>query len=354
MSNSPAPSRAAFVAAVASGVSTAVLFPTIVRAQSQTVHVGVLRIMNDATFYIADKKGYWKDEGLQVEFQPFESANDMVVPLTQGALDAGGGTPAAGLYNGVARGLTSRLVADRGRDTAKYGADILIVRTDLYKSGKIKSAKDLKGATIAGNEPGSGSSAALFFLLQSAGMTWNDVRRQGLPFPLHVEALANGKVDAAYTAEPYATLAIKQGIAVKLLGDDAWYPDQQLSAVIMSGNFLKSGEPAHRFMRGYVRAARFYYSALAGGRFAGPNGKEIIAIFNDVIPQKDPNFYSDVTPSFIGPDARLSLASMKRDLDYFRSQGLVESDTVGVNDVVELSILDRALKELGPYRGHGA
>jgi hypothetical protein len=42
---------------------------------------------------------------------------------------------------------------------------------------------------------------------------------------------------------------------------------------------------------------------------------------------------------------------MKRDLDYFRAQGLIESDTVAVNDVIDLSFLTRALKELGPYRG---
>jgi NitT/TauT family transport system substrate-binding protein len=351
MSISPRRSRRAFVAGVAAGVSTAALWPAIARAQASTVHVGVIHIMSDAPFYVADKKGYWKDEGIQVQFQTFESSNDMVVPFAQGGLDAGGGTPAAGLYNGVARGLTSRLVADRGTDAPGYGFDVLLVRSDLYKSGKIKSPKDLKGAIIAGNEPGSGSSAGLYFLLQKYGMGWADVHRQGLAFPLHVEALANGKVDAAYTSEPYATIAVKNGSAVKLLGDDGWYPDQQLSALLYSGTFIKNADVAFKFMRGYVRAARFYYGALKGGGFNGPNGAEVIAMLNAEMPQSDPTIYRQATPPFLNPDAKLSLASMKRDLDYFRAQGLIESDTVGVNDVIDLSFLTRALKELGPYTG---
>ena len=346
------PSRRAFIAGVAAtGVSTAALFPNIARAQASTVRVGVIHIMSDAPFYVADKKGYWKDEGITAEFQTFESSNDMVVPFAQGGLDAGGGTPAAGLYNGVARGLTSRLVADRGTDAPGYGFDVLLVRSDLAKSGKVKTPQDLKGLTIAGNEPGSGSSAGLFVLLQKYGLGWSDVHRQGLSFPLHVEALANGKVDAAYTSEPFATIAVKNGSAVKLLGDDRWYPDQQLSAVLYSGAFIKNGELAHKFMRGYLRAARYYYAALKNGGFNGPNGAEMIALMNAEIPQKDPSIYHEATPPFLNPDAKLSLASMKRDLDYFRAQQLIESDTVGVNDVIDLSFLTRTLKELGPYTG---
>ncbi len=351
MSSKSARSRAAFIASTAAGVSAAALFPNIARAQTQTVKVGVLRIMSDAPFYVADKKGFWKDEGLQTEFQVFGSSNDMVVPLSQGALDAGGGTPAAGLYNGVARGLTSRLVADRGTDAPGYGFDALLVRSDLFKSGKIKTAKDLKGASIAGNEPGSGSSAALFFLLQKYGLTWDDVHRQGLSFPLHVEALANGKVDASYTAEPFVTLAVKAGSAVKLLGGDRWYPDQQLSALLYSGSFIKNAEVARRFMRGYLRAVRYYHGALKNGGFNGPNGAEIIGLLNTEMPQKDPSIYHEATPAYIDADAKLSLASMKRDLDYFRSQQLIESSTVGVNEIVDTSFLDRAVHELGPYKG---
>jgi NitT/TauT family transport system substrate-binding protein len=339
--------------AVAAGIAGAA-WPRIARAQSQTVRIGVLKIMSDAPFYVAVRKNFWKDEGIDVQLSTFASSGDMVIPFSQGALDVGGGTPAAGLYNGVARGLTSRLVANRGTSAPRYGFDKLLVRADLVKSGKFKTVKDLKGMTIAGNEAGSGSSAALFVLLQKNGLSWGDVNRQSLGFPLHVAALENGKVDASYTAEPYATIAVQNGSAVKIMGDDEWYPNQQLSAVLYAGDFMaKRPELAHKFMRGYVRAARFYFGGLKDGTFGGANGPEIISILNDELPQTSKTIYREVTPSFIGPDAKFEMASMKHDLDYFRSQNLITSNTIGVNDIIELSYLNQTLKKIGPYKGTG-
>lgn len=334
--------------------STAAAWPRIARAQAQTVHIGVLKIMSDAPFYVSYRKNFWKDEGIDVQLSTFASSGDMVVPFSQGALDIGGGTPAAGLYNGVARGLTSRLVADRGTSAPGYGFDKLLVRADLVKSGKFKTVKDLKGMTIAGNEPGSGSSAALYVLLQKNGLGWSDVNRQSLGFPLHVAAMENGKVDASYTAEPYATLMVQNGSAVKIMSCDQWYPNQQLSAVLYSGDFMqKRSELAHKFMRGYVRGARFYYGGLKNGTFTGVNGPEIVSILNDELPQMSKTIYREVTPSFIGPDVKFEMASIKHDLDYYRSQNLIASPTIGTNDIIELSYLNRALKEIGPYKGPG-
>ena len=271
----------------------------------------------------------------------------MIVPLSQDALDSGGGTVAAGLYNGVARGLTSRAVASKGTDRPPYGADKILVRTDLIKSGRFKALPDLKGMTIAGNEPAAGSSAGLYFLLAKYGLGWSDVNRQNLPYPDHVAALENGKVDAAYTAEPFATIAEKGGAAKAIARDDQWYPDQQLSVVLYGGDFmLKRPELARRFMRGYLRGVRYYAAALKDGKFAGPNGPEVVAILNAAIKPPDPTLYRDVTAQYVSPDAKLELASIQRDLDYFRSQNLIASPTVGVADVVDESWTRRALADL--------
>lgn len=330
--------------------TTAAAWPNIARAQAQTVRVGILRVLTDAPYFVADKKRFWRDEGLDVQFSPFASSNDMVVPFSQGTLDAGGGAAAAALYNGVARGLTSRLVADRASDAPGFGFSKLLVRSDLVKSGRFKTMKDLKGMIVAGNEPGTGSSASLFFLLQKYGLTWADVNRQSLSFPMHVAALANGKVDASYTTEPDATIAIENGSAVKIMSNDQWYPNQQISAVLYGGEFLKKADLAQKFMRGYLRGARFYHSTLQNGTFAGPNADEVVSILNDSLPQKEAGLYRKMTPPYVGPDANFNLLSLKRDLDYFRSQNLVQSPTIGVNDIIDTSFHDRTVKELGPYK----
>ena len=41
--------------------------------------------------FVGVSKGYFRAEGLDVQYVPFDSATSMVVPLAQGRIDAGGG-----------------------------------------------------------------------------------------------------------------------------------------------------------------------------------------------------------------------------------------------------------------------
>ena len=57
-----------------------------------------------------------------------------------------------------------------------------------------------------------------------------------------------------------------------------------------------------------------------------------------------------MTPGSIDPDGKLNLVSMRRDLQYFKDQGLIDGN-VKVEDIVDESILTEVLKDVGPYRG---
>jgi NitT/TauT family transport system substrate-binding protein len=134
------------------------------------------------------------------------------------------------------------------------------------------------------------------------------------------------------------------------MGNDLWYPNQQLSVVIYSNDFIaKHRDVAQRFMRAYIKGARFYYGALKDGHFAGPNAREVIAILTETTNIKDPGTYREIRPSALNPDGRLNLVSMRKDLAYFRDQGIVEGK-VTVEDVVDESFVRAAAKELGPYK----
>src|SRR5690348_10476224 len=74
------------------------------------VNVGITDSSSDAVFFIADKRGYFKAEGLTTTLSSFASAAKMIAPLGTGQLDVGGGTVAAGLYNAVERGINIKIV----------------------------------------------------------------------------------------------------------------------------------------------------------------------------------------------------------------------------------------------------
>lgn len=138
-------------------VLVGLLFAQQARAETEKVKIGITNAATDAGFFIADKKGYFRAEGIEVTMTPFASAAGMVAPLGRGQLDVGAGTVAAGLYNAVEQGIHLRIVADKGSVTDKLEYSTLLVRKDLVDSGRYKSLADLKGMTIATASPGSGS-----------------------------------------------------------------------------------------------------------------------------------------------------------------------------------------------------
>src|ERR1700716_549601 len=75
------------------------------------VRVAIVNASSDVGFFIADKKGYFRQEGLDVSFVPFDSGAKMVAPLGNGQLEVGGGSGSAGLYNAIARGIDIKIVA---------------------------------------------------------------------------------------------------------------------------------------------------------------------------------------------------------------------------------------------------
>jgi NitT/TauT family transport system substrate-binding protein len=319
-------------------------------ADPVTVRVGISSASSDVGFYIADKKGYFKQEGLDVKFTPFDSAAKMVAPLGAGQLDVGGGSPSAGLYNAVARGIDIKIVADKGSTPPGYGFQPLLVRKDLIDSGRYKSLKDLKGMKIAGSAPGSASTSTLNEALKKAGLKYSDVERVFLGFPQHVVALQNKAVDAAMTTEPSATKAVQSGAAVRIMGDDEIYPNHQLAVVLYSGTFAKANpDAAKRFMHAYLRGVRDYNDALKDGKIAGPNADEVIAILTQYTNIKDPAVYRAITPNGTNPNGKVHEPSLKNDLQFFKDDGLIQGK-VAVEQVLDNSYVEAALKDLGPYK----
>jgi NitT/TauT family transport system substrate-binding protein len=247
-------------------------------AGAQVITVGATSSTSDAPVYIADKLGYFREEGLEVKVVNFRSAADMVAPLGAGQLEAGAGSASAGLYNAVARGIKIKIVADKASSPPGYGATKVLVRKDHVESGRYREVKDLKGMKFAMNAPGVSNTSTLNTLLKSVGLKYSDVETVDMPLPDHVAALKNKSVDASTSVEPAPTLAIKNGDAILIKSDDEILPSHQIAVLLYSEEFaLKRPDAARHFMRAYLRAVRFYNGALANGMLDGPNADAVIA-----------------------------------------------------------------------------
>jgi NitT/TauT family transport system substrate-binding protein len=313
------------------------------------VNVGAASTTSDAPIYIADKKGYFREEGLEAKVTNFRSAADMVAPLGIGQLDAGAGSASAGLYNAMLQGIKIKIVADKASSSPGYGATKILVRKDHVESGRFKELKDFKGMKFAMNAPGVSNTATLNALLKSVGLKYSDVDTVNMPFPDHVAALGNKGVDASASVEPGPTIAIKNGFAVLVKGDDEIIPNHQIAVLLYSENFGNKPEVAKKFMRAYLKGVRFYNGALKDGRMIGPNADEVIAILAESTPIKDAAIYKAITPTGMNPDGKVNIQSLADDLAFYKEQGLITGD-IRAEQVVDHAFVDAALKELGPYK----
>lgn len=336
------------VAGAATGLAACCLAVT---AEAQTVRVGNVNTVSDIGIYIADKKGYFKAEGLDVTLTPFSSAAQMVAPLGAGQLDVGGGTISAGLYNANARAIGILIVADKGSTKPGYTFSSLMIRKDHMDSGRFKTLADLKGMKIATAGPGTGNVATLWAALEKAGLKYSDVEVVALGFPQHIVAYANKAIDAGITNEPSASVAIRQGVAVRVPGDDDIYPYHQTAALLYSAGFAKSQpEAALKFMRAYIKGVRDYNNSLKDGRITGPKASEVIAIMKEYTAVKDEKLLLETVPSAIDPDGRVLVDSLKRDFGFFKQQKWIEKDDITVDSVVDASFAKKAVEQLGAYK----
>jgi NitT/TauT family transport system substrate-binding protein len=317
-----------------------------------TVRVASSGIASDIGFFLALKKGYFRDEGLAVELTQMANAPQMIGPLGRGQLDVGAGTVAASLYNAVAQNITIRAVADKGSMRKGYGFSGLLVRKDLIDSGRFKTYADLKGMKLAVGTFGSANASAMNEALKKGGLKWSDASSiVALQFPQHIVAYQNKAIDASMTNEPTAATAVQNGLAVRIAGNDEIYPAQQTAVVLYSEIFARQKpQIAQKFMRAYVRAVRDYNDALRDGRIAGPNVDEVIATLTEHTFIKDAAIHRLITPAAIDPDGRMNMDGLRNDLQFFKEQKLIQDPNITVERIIDTSFVEKAVQELGPYK----
>ena len=147
-------------------------FPMPAIAQSLAeLNIGSANSASDVSIFLADKKGWFKEERIAIKTTAFNSAANMVAPLGAGQLDIGGGSVSAGLYNAVSRGIKLRIVADKASSQPGYGVNKCLIAKRHVESGRFKELKDLKGMKVGMNGPGNSNWGSLWGAMKMAGPT---------------------------------------------------------------------------------------------------------------------------------------------------------------------------------------
>jgi NitT/TauT family transport system substrate-binding protein len=316
-----------------------------------TLTIGVTGNTADAPLFIAQERGYFKEQGFDVNFANFQSAADTIAPLAGGQIDMGGGAIGAGLFNAIARGLDIKIVADKGQHsgTPQNGftsALVLAVSKQDADAGTYKTYADMKGKTVALTGTGAGAEVMLDKALQTVGLSTKDVNIKPLSFADMLSALANHSIDLAVEIEPFVAQGEARGILVAWKKSEEIYAGQQGGVLMYGPTVAKLGPDAgDRFMLGYVKGLRDYYNAFG---LKPVNQAAVVTILTNFTSVKDPGLYARMGWDYMNPDGYVNAEAVADDLKWYTAHGYVQQPP-DLGKVIDNSYVDHAVQKLGKY-----
>src|SRR5437016_2022262 len=235
----------------------------VAHAQEVTVRVGTVRSISTVSILWAVEKGYFKEYGIKVVNENLDTAANSIALLAQNQLQIVEGGISAGYFNALEKNLPVTMVLDRVSSPIGHN---LMLRPDL--KDKIRKLRQLKGRTIATNGHGAVSTYEVGKLLETDGLTVNDVDIKVIPFTQYSVAFANKAIDAAIVIPPFTAQLLDGGHAVAFKDpDDLVKPHPLTIAVSMINTDWASAnqELIRNYYLAYLRAIRDYCQAYHGG-----------------------------------------------------------------------------------------
>jgi NitT/TauT family transport system substrate-binding protein len=202
-------------------------------AETPTLKLAMLPVLEALPIYVADAQGYFKSEGITVEFVPVASAAERDQLMQAGQAD------------GMINDLISTILYNK--DSQKI-AVVRFARTATpevaqysvmaAKDSGIKSPQDLKGVEIGISE-GTVIAYVTDRLLQLEGLAPGDIKTTAVvKMADRMQLLSTGQLKAATLPDPFSALAAQGGATV--IVDDSKHNELGNSVISFSSATLKA------------------------------------------------------------------------------------------------------------------
>lgn len=177
----------------------------------QTVRIATQPVAQNAPLYLAIDKGYFRQEGLDVQPVVEQDAASVVPSVLNGQIQIGGAALVPFL-GAVAHGLPLVAVAPAGNVQVSSGQDDSAILANANSS--ITRPRDLVGQTVAVNTLQAVLQLVTLASVAKDGGDPAQVKFAVVPFPSMAGALETNRVAAITTVEPFHTIAQKAGARV--------------------------------------------------------------------------------------------------------------------------------------------
>lgn len=310
---------------------------------AEKINVGALRFTSHAASFVAFERGYFKEQGLEVKFIYFQAAQPMAVAIASGDVDFGVTAISGGLINLAGKGAI-KVIGGALQEEPGIDGQKILVSQKAYEEGVTSPAK-LKGRTFGITQAGSSFHYMAHKIAQKEGFSGSEIKVK----PLHkvgviIGALKSGQIDA-WAIVPHIAKALAKSPQVKIIGDIADYiPNYQVTTVFTSSDIASNNKSlVKRFLAAFSRGADDFNAALVDKTAGGDAAEAMVKLIHKYVYTSRP--YEKAAPSIrngamrINRNARLNLTSVRDQLAWFHSEGLV-SRSITIDTLVDQSFVE--------------
>lgn len=304
--------------------------------------VGALRFTSSAPIFIAYERGYFADEGLDVEFSFFQGAQPVAVAIASGDVDFGLTALTGGFFN-LARNGTLKVIGGHFHEVPDHEGSAVLASNAAFEAG-LTSPEALAGHSLAITQVGSSFHYMAGRIAEAAGFPLSEISLKPMQkVGAMIGALKSGQVDSMIIV-PHIAHALDEAGAAKIIGwVNAYAPYQVTTLFTSTANVEDRPALVERFVRAYQRGIADYRAVMLDKDADPAATEDMTRLIHRYVYTDRP--YDEAAPSiqagviYVNEDARLNVGDVAAQLRWFQDQGLLATD-FDYTDIVDTRFVE--------------
>lgn len=315
--------------------------------------LGTVESITNLPVVVGQAKGYFEDQGIDLEVEYMASGVNIVPALASGQIDIGEGSVTPGTFNSFGQEVNAPVVAYKGGCEAGFDFCPLMISNELAED--FEDWTSIRGKTVAISARWTASHQKLVLLDEEFGVSPDEYELIELPFSDIPQALTSGAIDAAVMIEPIATSLEVDGVGMRVLE-----PEMEPSVPVVFTSYAESlasdtspDSAGVRYQMAFIQAVRDILAA----RDALAEGDS--SLWDELVELPE---VSEAYPALAAEETREMVSiSLLREEPYVTEEDFtmvrdfyVDGDQltdagaeVAYEDLVVSDFVDQALEELG-------
>lgn len=299
----------------------------------EPLRLGLLHTLSPAPFYIAQERGYFKAEGIDLSFRFFEAAQPIAAAAVSGDIDVGVTALTGGFFNLAEKG-TLKVIGGALHEEAGYQGSAILVSNKAWDDG-LTTLDKLPGHSFAITQYGSSFHYMAGRIAEAKGFDLKSVTlRPVQQIANMVAAVSTNQVDATIAIASMAKPLQAKGQA-HILGWAGDIVPYQITAVFTTPAMIASHpDLLKHFATAYEHGVADYREAFLrldsqGRPVVDAATEAAIPLLTKYVFTGDPDARRKILDGvgYYDPNGALDVKDVIAQVGWFRGQGLVKGDT---------------------------